>query len=85
MDVPHRRNLVTRNLGDTPLQINDSYKYGRLRYAGKERKNDGTTPLLPPGIEQLHSEIVHIADIPRDQRQFVYKRSCGEKCIDDRP
>lgn len=51
----------------------------------KERKNDRTTPLLLPGIEQLHSEIVHITDIPGDQRQFVNKCSGGEECIDDRP
>src|ERR1700691_3187785 len=45
----------------------------------------GNCLLLPPGIEQPHSEIVHVADIPGDQRQFVYKRSCGQECVDDRP
>jgi hypothetical protein len=47
--------------------------------------NEGMTPLLLPGIEQLHAEIVDIADIPGHQRQFVYKRSCGEDSINDRP
>jgi hypothetical protein len=58
---------------------------GIMSSLSAEAKERRTTALLPPGIEQLHSEIVHIADISGDQGQFVYKRSCGEECNDDRP
>ena len=56
-----------------------------LRFRVKRWLNlRGLVFILIPGVKQLHSEIPHIADIPSNQRQFMYQRSCGKECIDDR-